>query len=166
VVVRRLRCGAACLLQRGTTRTLGIQNGAAVQLRSEDSRITIHIEQAKRGGSHAPYQLRMEGRDSVGRFLGENNSVHFLNVDEFTTALQTFLKARQGSATLRAPDDCELEFFRWNTKGDIGVRFAIATRFIDDEASEYSKLVASGRFKLHGQYAEQMAAQLLDVLNA
>ena len=147
-------------------RTLGIQIGGAVQLRSEDTRITIDISQAKRGGSHAPYQLRAAGQDSVGRFSGENNSVHFLNVDEFKTALEAFLKARQGSATLRAPHDCELEFFRWNTKGDIGVRFAIGTQFMEGEAGHYSKLVASGKFKLHGEFAEQMAAQLLEVLNA
>lgn len=137
-----------------------------MQLRSEDRRITLYVSQAKRGGVHAAYQLRVEGQDSVGRFSGENNSVHFLNVDQFKTALEAFLKARQGSATLRAPDDCELEFFRWNTKGDIGVRFAIGTQFMEGEATEYSKLVASGRFKLQGEFAEQMAAHLLEVLNA
>jgi hypothetical protein len=137
-----------------------------VELRSEDRRITVHISQAKRGGAHSPYQLRAEGQDSVGRFSGENNSVHFLNVDEFKTALQAFLKTRQSSATLRAPHDCELEFFRWNTKGDIGVRFAIGTHFMEGEAADYSKLVASGKFRLHGEFAEQMAAQLLEVLNA
>jgi hypothetical protein len=110
--------------------------------------------------------MRVEGHDSVGRFAGENNSVHFFNIDDFKTALEAFLKARQGSATLRAPDDCELEFFRWNTKGDIGVRFAIGTRFTEGEATDYSKLVASGAFKLQSELAEQAAAQLLEALNA
>ena len=137
-----------------------------MQLRSQDRRITVHISRAKRGSVHAPYHLRVEGQDSAGRFAGENNSVHFLNVDEFKTALEAFLEARQGSATLRAPDDCELELFRWNTKGDIGVRFAIGTQFMEGEATEYSKLVASGRFKLQGEFAEQLAAELLGVLNA
>ena len=135
-------------------------------LRSEDRRIAIHISQAKRGGLHAPYQMRVESQDSVGRFAGENNSVHFLNVDEFKAALEAFLKAHQGSATLRAPDGCELEFFRWNTRGDIGVRFAIGTRFMEGEAADYSKLVASGTFKLQSGFAEQAAAQLLEALNA
>ena len=139
---------------------------AAVQLRSEDMRITVHISQAERRGSHAPYQLRVDGHDSVGKFFGENNSVHFMNVDEFKATFEAFLKARQGSATLRAPNDCELEFFRWGAKGDIGVRFAIATQFMEGEACDYSKLVASGRFKLQGEFAEQAAAKLMELLNA
>jgi hypothetical protein len=137
-----------------------------VQLSSEDRRITIHLGQAKRGGLHAPYQLRVESHDSVGKFAGENESVHFLNVDEFKAALKAFLRARQGSATLRGADDCELEFFRWNTKGDIGLRFAIGTQFMEGDSTDYSKLVAAGRFKLRGELAEQMMARLLEVLNA
>jgi hypothetical protein len=143
-----------------------MQMAAAMQLRSEDGRITIHISQAKRGGSHAPYRLRVDGQDSVGTFSGENNSVHFLNVDEFKVTLKALLTARQGSATLRGPNDCELEFFRWNTKGDIGVRFAIGTQFMEGESTDYSKLAASGRFKLPGEFAEQAAAQLMALLNA
>lgn len=134
-----------------------------MQLTSVDKRTTIEIAQAKGGGAHAPYKLRVE---SGGGFIGENDQVHFLNIEGFRTQMEAFLKKREGSVTLRASDDCELEFFRWNTKGDVGVRYAIGTQFMEGETAEYSKIAVSGRFKLHGEFAEGMAAQLLEALSA
>jgi hypothetical protein len=143
--------------------TLGIQ-GPVVQLTSVDRRTTIEISKAKRGGAHAPYRLRVQS--AVGGFAGENDSVHFLNVDDFKAGMEAFLKKHQGSVTLRASDDCELEFFRWNTRGDIGVRYVIGTQFMEGEATDRSSIAVSGRFKLHGEFSERMAAQLLEALNA
>jgi hypothetical protein len=134
-----------------------------VQLRSVDGRTTIEISQARGDGVHAPYTLRVQSR---GGFVGENDSVHFLNIEGFRAAMEAFLKKRQGSVTLQASDDCELEFFRWNTKGDIGVRYVIGTQFMEGEPTEYSSIAVSGKFKLHGEFAERMATQLLETLNA
>ena len=36
----------------------------------------------------------------------------------------------------------------------------------EGEAPELSSIAILGRFKLHGEFVNQMAAQLLDVLNA
>jgi hypothetical protein len=137
-----------------------------VQLTSVDRRTTIEISQAKRGGVHAPYKLRVESQGAIGGFSGENDSVHFLNIGEFKAAFETFLQVRQDSVTLRATDDCQLQFFRWNTKGDIGVRYVIGRQFIEGEAPDRSSIALSGKFQLHGEYVYQTAAQLLDVLNA
>jgi hypothetical protein len=133
-----------------------------VQLTSVDRRTTIEIIQAKGGGVHAPYKLRVQG----GGFIGESDRVHFLNIEGFRARIEAFLKKREGSVTLRASEDCELEFFRWNTKGDVGVRYVIGTQFMEGEVTEYSKIAVSGRFKLHGEFAERMAAQLLEALSA
>lgn len=137
-----------------------------MRLTSVDRLTTIEIDQADAGGVHAPYGLRVKSSRAGGGFAGENNGVHFLNIDEFKPALTTFLKVRKGSATLRATDDCELEFFRWNAKGDVGVRYVIGTQFMEGEAAELSRIAVSGRFKLHGEFVEQIGAQLLRVLNA
>ena len=134
-----------------------------MQLTSLDRRTTIEISQAKGGGVHAPYELRVQSRDG---FIGVNDSVHFLNIEDFRAAMEAFLKKREGSVTLRASDDCEFEFFRWNTKGDIGVRYVIGTQFMEGEPTEYSNIAVSGKFKLHGEFAERMAAHLLETLNA
>jgi hypothetical protein len=134
-----------------------------VQLTSVDKQTSIEISLAKRGGVHAPYKLRVESR--VGGFVGEDDTVHFMNIDEFKAAMKAFLRSRQGAATLRAATS-ELEFFRWNTKGDVGIRYVIGTQFMEGETTEYSNIALSGRFKLPGEFAEQMAAQLLETLNA
>lgn len=134
-----------------------------MQLTSVDRRTTIEVSQAKGGGVHAPYKLRVQ---SGSGFIGENDTVHFLNIEGFRAQMEAFLKKREGSVTLRASDDCELEFFRWNTIGDVGVRYVIGTQFMEGEATEYSKIAVSGRFKLHGEFAERMAAQLLEALSA
>ena len=133
-----------------------------MQLTSVDRRTTIEISQAKGGGVHAPYKLRVQ----CGGFIGESDKVHFLNIEGFRARMEAFLKKREGSVTLRASDDCELEFFRWNTKGDVGVRYVIGTQFMEGEAMEYSKIAVSGRFRLHAEFAERMAAQLLEALSA
>ena len=137
-----------------------------MHLTSVDRRTTIEISQAKRGGVHAPYKLRVESHGSVGGISGENDSVHFLNIDKFKADFETFLQVRQGSVTLEATDDCQLKFFRWNTKGDIGVRYVIGRQFIEEEPSEPSSIAVSGKFKLHSEFVNEMAAQLLEVLNA
>lgn len=135
-----------------------------MRLTSVDRRTSIEISQAELGGVHAPYTVRIES--AVGGFVGQNDSVHFMDIDEFNAAMKAFLKTRQGSVTLRASDDCEFEFFRWNTKGDVGVRYVIGTQFMEGEATEYSSIALSGTFRLPGEFAEQMAAQLLETLNA
>ena len=142
------------------------RSGDAVRLTSVDRRTTIEISQAKRGGVHAPYKLRVEGRGPAAGISGENDSVHFLSVEKFKPAFETFLQDRQGSVILEATDDCRLEFFRWNTKGDIGVRYVIGRPFIEDEPGEPSSIAVSGEFKLHGEFVNEMAARLLEVLNA
>ena len=137
-----------------------------MHLISVDRRTAIEITRAKRGGAHAPYKLRVESHGSVGGISGENDSVHFLNIDKFKAAFETFLEVRQGSITLEATDDCQLNFFRWNTKGDIGVQYLIGTQFIEEEPGEPSSIAVSGKFKLHSEFVNEMAAQLLEVLNA
>jgi hypothetical protein len=51
-----------------------------VQFTSVDRRTTIEISQAKGGGLHAPYKLRVQ---SGGSFIGENDKVHFLDIEGF-----------------------------------------------------------------------------------
>jgi hypothetical protein len=130
-----------------------------------DRRTIIEISRAKTGGVHAPCKLSVKSDHAGGVFVGENNGVHFLDIEEFKTALDTFLQARTGSATLRATDDCELEFIRWNAKGDVGMRYVIGTQFMEGDAAELSRIAVSGRFELHGEFVEQTAAQLLRELN-
>ena len=134
-----------------------------MQLTSVDRRTRIEISQAKGGGVHAPYKLRVESDSS---FIGENDKVHFSDIDGFRAQMEAFLKKREGSITLRASDDCELEFFRWNAKGDVGVRYFVGKRFMEGDAMEYSKTAVSGKFMLHGEFVERMAAQLLEALSA
>lgn len=134
-----------------------------MQLISVDRQTSIEISQAKRGGLHAPYKLRVQS--AVGGFVGENDSVHFINTDEFMAAMKLFLRLRQGTATLRAAT-CELEFFRWITKGDVGIRYVIGTQFMEGETTKYSSIALSGSFKLPGEFAEQMATQLLETQKA
>ena len=135
-----------------------------MHIMSVDRRTTIEISQAQTGGVHAPYKLSVKSNPAEGAFAGENDSVHFLDVDEFKAALKTFLADRVRSVTLRATDDCELEFFRWNAKGDVGLRYVIGTRFMEGEVAEFARIAVSGRFKLHGEFVEQTAAELLRVL--
>ena len=131
-----------------------------MQLMSADKRTILEISRAESGGEHPPYRMRVVSSDSVGGFSGENRSVHFLNVDAFRQALDSFLRAHRGSAALEGTDDCRVELFRWNAKGDIGVRYTVATQFMEGEATEYSKVALSGRFQLPGEFAERMAAEL------
>jgi hypothetical protein len=141
----------------------GLAIHPVVQLTSVDRRTTIEITQAAGGGAHAPYRLRVEC--GPGGFVGESDDVHFLDVDGFKAKLNAFLATRQGSVVLRSTDDCQLEFFRQSARGDIGLRYAIGRLFMEGDATEYSNIAIFGRFKLRGEFAEQMAAQLLKLLH-
>jgi len=137
-----------------------------VQISSVDKRTTIDIIEAEPKNPQSAYVFRVEVGRSGGKFCGENEQVHFLKVSEFKAAFETFLRVREGSVVLNATEDCRLEFFRWNAKGDVGVRYTVGKLVYEGDPLEVSTIAVSGKFKLHGEFVNQMAAQLLELLNA
>lgn len=137
-----------------------------MQLTSVDKRTTIDIRKANPRDPHSAYILRIEIQPSVGNFIGENESVHFVKIAEFKSAFETFLRVREGSVTLDATEDCRFEFFRWNAKGDVGLRYTIGKYIYEGEPPQPCPVTLSGRFKLHGEFVNQMAERLLELLNA
>ncbi len=89
-----------------------------------------------------------------------------MKVAEFKPAFEKFLRVREGSVVLDATEDCRFEFFRWNAKGDVGLRYTIGKYIYEGEPLQPCSVTVSGRFKLHGEFVNQMADQLLELLNA
>jgi len=137
-----------------------------MQLTSVDKRTTIDICPANPKDPHSAYTLRVEVQRSVGNFVGENDSVHFAKIAEFKSAFEKFLRTRDGSVVLDATEDCRFEFFRWNAKGDVGLRYTIGKYLYEGEPPQPCPVTISGRFMLHGEFVNQMADQLLELLNA
>ena len=137
-----------------------------MQLTSVDKRTTIDIRQANPKDPHSAYILRVEVQHSVGNFFGENESVHFVKIAEFKPAFEEFLRVREGSVILDATEDCRFEFFRWNAKGDVGLQYIIGKYLYEGEPLQPCPIAVSGRFKLDGEFVNQVAGQLLELLNA
>lgn len=123
------------------------------------------IDPVEPGNVHGGFRIRLEARPTPGRYCGCTGAVHFLSAGEFESRFEAFLARREGSAQLEATDENRLEFFRWNAKGDVGLRYSVSTYVFEDDPPEARLIAISGAFKIDGERVEAMAAQLLELLH-
>jgi hypothetical protein len=137
-----------------------------MDLISEDKRTRISIDRVDPENPYGGFFLQAEIVLSNGCFRGVNDSVHFSAISAFKSKFEQFLRSREGSVVLDATEDCNIEFYRWNAKGDIGVRFTVSKNLYDRDPTQACPVVLSGSFKLEGEYVNLMATQLLQLLDA
>lgn len=129
-----------------------------MQFASVDKRTTISITLVNAKDPYAGYVLRVEVRKLDDSFSGVNT--------EFKPAFENFLRTREGSVALDATEDSRLEFFRWNAKGDVGIRYTVSKYIYEGDPLEVFPVAVSGTFKLDGEFVNEMASQLLKLLDA
>lgn len=105
---------------------------------------------------HSDCSVRAEIATRFGNFSGQNTAVHLSGFNTFLEQFDEFLKTRRGEVVLQMTEDNALTFFRWNGKGDVGVRFTLCRYTYIGEPAKTSPLVFKGEFPLDGEYLTQL----------
>lgn len=105
---------------------------------------------------YSGYTIRVVVKDDFNPFLGQNDGVHFSGFNSFLRRFAEFIKNREGVATLEMTEDCKLEFFRWNAKGDVGVRAHITKYIFGTDSERLNRRQLAVEFKVNGEYVNQI----------
>ena len=108
---------------------------------------------------HSDCTIRAVIQTSFGDFAGENTAVHFSGLDSFLEKLGDFLKTRRGEVVLQMTEDNALTFFRWNAKGDVGVRFTLSRYTYVGDPAKTCPVVLRGEFPLDGEHLSQLGSE-------
>jgi hypothetical protein len=109
--------------------------------------------------------IRAEIATRFGNFSGENTAVHFSGFNTFLKQFDEFLKTRRGEVVLQMTEDNALTFFRWNGKGDVGVRFTVCRYTYIGEPARTSPLVFRGEFPLDSEYLTRLHMEFASLAN-
>jgi len=131
-----------------------------MQFESAEPGFQLTLSRNDHGDPYTPYTIRIEARTTFASFSGENTSIHFSTFPAFMDRLKRFLETRNGEARLDLTEDGELTFFRWNSKGDVGIRFKICRYAIFQDPMKTHPLILTGTFPLNGEHLNQMYAEL------
>lgn len=114
--------------------------------------VQITIEQNDPTDFYTNYTVAVKcGRESH-LFTATNERIHFSQPEKFIKEFSHFLETREGEVELQASEESKLTFFRWNRKGDIGVKVQLARYIYEPDAPVDTKLQFTGAFALDSEY--------------
>jgi len=126
-----------------------------VRITSEDRHTVLEIIANDPDDPCFCYRLTAIVEDGPNSFSGHNSGVHFLALDQFLKLFAEFIETREGSAILKMTEDCALEFFRWNLRGDVGVKSRI-TEVRSDTDGHWRRNTLEIEFKIDSEYVNQV----------
>jgi hypothetical protein len=94
--------------------------------------------------------------NALNPFSGQNDGVHFSALDQFLKQFANFIETREGSAILKMTEDCCLEFFRWNARGDVGLRARVSNLGFSTDSHRNSRNTLEIEFKIDSEYVNQV----------
>ena len=114
--------------------------------------VQITIEQNDPTDFYTNYTVAIKcGRESH-LFRATNERIHFDQPDKFIKAFSHFLKTREGEVELQATEESKLTFFRWNLKGDVGIKVQLTRYAYEADEPVDTKLQFTGAFALDSEY--------------
>jgi hypothetical protein len=127
-----------------------------VRITSEDRETILEIILNDPDDPYSDYTLRAAVKDERNPLSGQNDGVHFSAFDLFLERLSEFIKSRSGVAVLEMTEDCRLEFFRWNARGDAGVSARITKYRFSADSERTVKNTLEVEFKIDGEFVNQI----------
>jgi hypothetical protein len=123
---------------------------------SEDRATTVEVILNDPGDPYSDYTYRVVVKDGRNPFSGQNDSVQFSAFGSFLKRFADFIKSREGVAALEMTEDCGLEFFRWNARGDVGVRAQVTKYGFSTDSERSNRFRLEVEFKVDGEFVNQM----------
>jgi hypothetical protein len=144
------------LLRPPVERSVTQQTGVRVQITSENRDMILEIIRNDPSDPYSDYTMRAIARDDINSFSGQNDGVQLSGFEAFRKRFAEFIGTRQETAVLEMTEDCRLEFFRWNARGDVGVRVRIRNDGFSTDSSRVNKRVLEIEFKVDGEFVNQI----------
>ena len=129
---------------------------------STDKSSRLIIERADESDVYAGYFCQIEVHDREGVFRAQNTGVHFEALE--SGAVDEFFANRDSSLKLSATEDCCVELFRWNAKGDIGIRYQIGKYRYEGEPMHSAAVHLLGSFQVDSEQLMQLE-QLVKIIS-
>jgi hypothetical protein len=133
---------------------------------SENRATTLEIVLNDPSDPYSDYTFRVIVKDDRNPFSGQNDSVQFSAFDSFLRRFADFIKNHEGVAALEMTEDCRLEFFRWNARGDVGVRAQVTKYGFSTDSERANRFRLDVEFKVDGEFANQMYQDFVSVTAA
>ena len=127
-----------------------------MRLLSTEHGVQFEIVRNHEDDPHSDLTIRAEIQTAFGNFSGENAAVHISGFDTFLKKFDDFLKTRQGEIVLQMTEDNAVTFFRWNAKGDVGMRFTLCRYTYVGDPAKTCPVVLRGEFPLAGEFLTQL----------
>jgi hypothetical protein len=123
---------------------------------SENKATTIEIILNDPDDPYSDYTFRVVVKDDRNPFSGQNDGVQFSAFDSFLRQFAEFIKSREGVVALEMTEDCRLEFFRWNARGDVGVRAKVTKYGFSTDSKRENRFRLEVEFKVDGEFVNQI----------
>jgi hypothetical protein len=137
-----------------------------VIITSEDREISYEIILNDGDDPYSSYTIRAFIKGEFNIFSGQNHRIHFSSFDSFLKQFAEFIKNREGDVTLEMTEDCNVKFFRWNAKGDVGVKAHITKYRFDIDSTRKERVSLEVEFKIDGEYVNRIYDDFLNLKRA
>ncbi len=137
-----------------------------MEFKSAEPGFSVAVSRNDLNNPHSTYTVRIQANTQFGGFFGENTGLHFSAFPAFICRLKEFLETRTGEATLDLTEESELTFFRWNSKGDVGIRFKLSRYAYFGDPMQTHPLTLAGAFPLTSEYLNQMYSEVAQLVDA
>jgi hypothetical protein len=126
-----------------------------MRITSEDRNTVLEIIANDPHEPYFGYRFTAIVEDGLNSFSGQNDGVLFSELDRFLKEFASFIETREASAILEMTEDCCLEFFRWNMRGDVGVKVRI-TKIRSDADGHWRRNTLAIEFKIDSEFVNQV----------
>jgi hypothetical protein len=134
-----------------------------MKLRSRKNTTEIEITRVDYTDPYAGFLVTVCVHDREGEFSAFNNRLHFS--DYSWAVLEEFFLSRKESVELRCTEDCTIEFYPWNKKRDVGVRYKIGKYLFEEDPDRTASTHLCGSFVLDSEFINSTMKELRQTLD-
>ena len=127
---------------------------------SEDKKSELTIQKYDSKDIYSPFILKVKLTRNNNVFEGSNEKIQFSNFESSLIVLEKFLIKRTGEAIFDMTEDSKIIFFRWNQKGDVGLKVKICKNVLEAESQKYVQWCILGEMKLNSEFLSQMFEEI------
>jgi hypothetical protein len=123
---------------------------------SDDRTTTFEIVRNDPDDPYSNYTIQIDVQDDHNPFHGRNSKILLNDFEQFLKRLEEFIQKREGVAVLKMTEECQLEFFRWDSLGNVGMKVRVTRYRFDRYGYRRNKSTLEVRFEIDGEFVNQM----------
>lgn len=129
-----------------------------MKILSEDRNSELSVEKNSPFDLNTDFTVKAKFSDGKNTFYGQNDGVHFPEFAASLKQLENFFVERKEQVVIDMTEGNSLVFFRWNQKGDVGLKVKICKYMYLPDRSKTIEVLISGEMKLNSEYLNSVLA--------